>query len=109
MTWQECGAEMTWYLRKGRTYLRRNVFFGEPSNVGGGVLRTGRGSPVSVADRRGCSLGYAQGQEPGKIDLEASELAVEIIGAPVSDPSGKKLGRSPIFPSTKMGNPTGCA
>jgi hypothetical protein len=38
------------------------------------------------------SAGYAQDQEPGKLDLEASELAAEIIGAPVSDPRGAEIG-----------------
>jgi hypothetical protein len=38
------------------------------------------------------SAGYAQGQDPGKIDLEARELAGEIIGAPVSDPIGTAIG-----------------
>ncbi len=38
------------------------------------------------------SAGYAQGQVPGKIYLEASELAAEIIGAPVSDPMGTEIG-----------------
>ena len=38
------------------------------------------------------SAGYAQGQDPGKIDLEAPELAAEIIGAPVSDPMGTEIG-----------------
>ena len=36
--------------------------------------------------------GYAQGQDPEKVDLEASELASEIIGAPVSDPMGTEIG-----------------
>ena len=38
------------------------------------------------------SPGYAQDQDPGKIDLKASELAAEIIGAPVSDPMGTEIG-----------------
>ena len=38
------------------------------------------------------SAGYAQDQAPGKVDLEASELAAEIIGAPVSDPVGNEIG-----------------
>ena len=38
------------------------------------------------------SIGYAQDLDPGKIDLEASELAAEIIGAPVSDPRGTEIG-----------------
>ena len=38
------------------------------------------------------SAGYAQGQDPGKVDLEASELASEIIGTPVSDPMGTEIG-----------------
>jgi hypothetical protein len=38
------------------------------------------------------SIGYAQDSDPGKIDLEASELAAEIIGAPVSDPRGTQIG-----------------
>ena len=33
-----------------------------------------------------------QAQDPGKIDLEARELAAEIIGAPVSDPRGTEIG-----------------
>jgi len=38
------------------------------------------------------SAGYAQAQDPGKIDLEASELAAELVGAPVSDPRGTQIG-----------------
>ena len=38
------------------------------------------------------SISYAQDPDPGKIDLEASELAAEIIGAPVSDPMGTEVG-----------------
>ena len=38
------------------------------------------------------SAGYAQDQDLGKVDLEASELAAEIIGAPVSDPMGTEIG-----------------
>ena len=38
------------------------------------------------------SAGYSQDQAPGKVDLEASELAAEIIGAPVSDPVGNEIG-----------------
>ena len=38
------------------------------------------------------SPGYAQDQDPGKIALEASELAAEIIGAPVSDSMGTAMG-----------------
>ena len=38
------------------------------------------------------SAGYAQEQDTGKIDLEATELAAEIIGAPVSDPMGREIG-----------------
>lgn len=38
------------------------------------------------------SAGYAQDQDPGKGDLEASELAAEIIGAPVSHPMGTEIG-----------------
>ena len=38
------------------------------------------------------SVGYAQDQDPGKADLEASSLAAEIIGAPVSDPMGTEIG-----------------
>ena len=38
------------------------------------------------------SADYAQGRDPGKVDLEASELASEIIGAPVSDPIGTEIG-----------------
>ena len=38
------------------------------------------------------SASFAQDQDPGKVDLEASELASEIIGAPVSDPMGTEIG-----------------
>jgi hypothetical protein len=36
------------------------------------------------------SVGYAQ--NPGKVDMEASELSAEVIGAPVSDPYGTRIG-----------------
>jgi len=39
------------------------------------------------------SAGYAQDQDPGKVDLEASELSVDIIGAPVSDRMGTEVGQ----------------
>jgi hypothetical protein len=54
------------------------------------------------------SAGYAEGQDPGKIDLEASELAAEIIGAPVSEPMGTEIGQVADVPSTKTGNPVVC-
>ena len=38
------------------------------------------------------SAGSAQAQHPGKIELEASELAPKIIGAPVFDPRGTEIG-----------------
>jgi hypothetical protein len=38
------------------------------------------------------SPGFAQDQDLGKVDLEASELAAEIIGARVSDPMGTEIG-----------------
>ena len=37
------------------------------------------------------SAGYAQAQDPGKIELEASQAA-KIIGAPVFDPRGTEIG-----------------
>ena len=36
--------------------------------------------------------GFAQEPEPGKVDLEARELATEIVGAPVSDSLGNEIG-----------------
>jgi hypothetical protein len=44
------------------------------------------------------AVGVAQEPEPGKADLEARELAIEIVGAPVSDSLGTRLEMSPIFP-----------
>ena len=38
------------------------------------------------------SAGYTQDQYPGKTNLEASELAAEIIGAAVSDSMGTEIG-----------------
>ena len=35
---------------------------------------------------------FAQEPEPGKADIEASELATELIGAPVSDSLGNEIG-----------------
>jgi len=35
-------------------------------------------------------VGHAQ--DPGKVDMEASELSAEVIGAPVSDPYGARIG-----------------
>ena len=47
---------------------------------------------ILVSSLLATSAGYAQDQDPGKVDLEASELAAEIIGAPVSDPMGTEIG-----------------
>jgi hypothetical protein len=38
------------------------------------------------------AVGVAQEPEPGKADLEARELAIEIVGAPVSDSLGNEIG-----------------
>ena len=38
------------------------------------------------------AFGFAQEPEPGKADLEARELATEIVGAPVSDSLGNEIG-----------------
>lgn len=38
------------------------------------------------------SAGYAQDQNPGRMNLDAGELASEIIGAVVSDPMGTEVG-----------------
>ncbi len=38
------------------------------------------------------AVGFAQEPEPGKADLEARELATEIVGAPVSDSLGNEIG-----------------
>jgi hypothetical protein len=55
-----------------------------PSSLLKAILVSG---PLAVA-----SIGYAQDPDPGTIDLEASEMAAEIIGAPVSDPMGTAIG-----------------
>ena len=38
------------------------------------------------------SAGYAQDQNPGRMNLDAGELASEIIGAVVCDPMGTQIG-----------------
>jgi sporulation protein YlmC with PRC-barrel domain len=49
--------------------------------------------------------GFAQESEPGKADMEARELAAEMIGAPVSDSLGTDIGEVADISFDEEGQP----